>query len=740
MTDATEQVIECEVTIDGVAPGVLVMRELRTREALFECTMIDLVLESRSYVEIEELVGKVSSVRLTFRGEERMLHGVVVAASLDQPREDVESFLLEVKVRPRFELLKLGRDHRIFDDKTVQDIVLEVLEGAGLSGAAVSWETTGDYEPRPYTVQYGESDYDFVTRLLHEEGIGYVIHHDIDQDVVRFFDDNAVFEAIDGDASLPCVEEPGEEGAQAVHLTIRATATHDQVMLRDYDPEKPAADLSCMSAVDGAAGLEVYVHPGGYPEMPPGEQRAERLLQRLRMRARMATGRTINPLIAAGRWIDLTSGDGRGDRHDRWLVLDVEHHIRRHPTPALETRFVAIPHEVPYRPEEAAPPPRTSMQLGFITTTSPTDDIHCDELGRVHVRFPWDRRDLTDYHSSIGMRVGQLALPGSMLIPRVGFEVMVWHELGHMDRPHVTSHLYNGEQRPPYELPAGVLQSSWQTGTTESGGGANELRFDDAAGAEHMLVNASKDWTVDVGDTSTTVVTVDEAVEIGSNRSLTIGTAYTQNVAGSRSLTVSANQKVNIGADLGESVGGDYSITVGAMRMAYIGGDLSENTSGNVTRTIGAVQLHVGINGVGRTIGGSAMTTVLGAWIEGCGQSRLVSCKNFIETVGAVKMIKAKTATVTCGAGYVQTAAVHDVKCGGSRTDTAGALLSLAAAGGITVKADNIVIGADNSLSLSAGGCSIKLSSSGTVEVTASGKLDLRGAKGIAQAIHKSGP
>ncbi|MCB9596655.1 MAG: type VI secretion system tip protein VgrG [Sandaracinaceae bacterium] len=740
MTTDSDLTIECEVSIDGIPPGVLVPRDVSIREAVFECTRIDAVIESVRPVELEAMIGAHAEVRLVQSGEERSLHGVIVAATLDQPREDEESFLLTVEIRPRLYLLKLGRDHRIFKDKNLQEIVLEVLEGAGLSGDDVAWNANGDFPTRPHVVQYGESDYDFITRLLFADGVGFLIHHDLDQEVVQFFDDGSMFEPIDGPSQLTLVDEVGVGASTAVALSLRARVGSDQVMLRDYDPEKPAADLSCMNAIDDAVGLEQYVHPGGYLEMSPGEQRAERLLQRLRMRSRVATGRTINPLIGAGRWVELASPEGRGDRNDQWLVLEVEHRLRPHPTPIVETRFEAIPLAVDYRPQAAPSPPRTSMQLAFTTTSSPSEDIQCDDLGRVHAYFPWDRRDVRDHTASVGMRVGQLALPGSMLIPRNGFELVIHHELGDLDRPTVVSHLYNGEQRPPYALPEGMLRSSFQTGTTSQGGGANELRFEDTAGAEGILLNASKDWTVDVGDTSTTAVGVNETLEIGVNRSLSIGTAYTQNVEGARSVTVGANQKVNVGANLSESVGGDYTTTIGGMRMAMIGGDLLENTTGDCTRTIGAVQVHVGINGVGRTIGGSATTTVLGAWIEGVGQSRLVSAANFVETVGGVKMVKAKTVAITCGAGYVQTAAVHDVKCGGSRTDTASGLLSLAAAGGIKVKADNIVIGADSSLTVKAGGCSISLKSSGTVEITASGNLDLRGAKGINQAIHKSGP
>src|SRR5690606_27271728 len=182
-------------------------------------------------------------------------------------------------------------------------------------------------------------------------------------------------------------------------------------------------------------------------------------------------------------------------------------------------------------------------------TGSAGAELHGSERGQSKVRFVWDRSGITDDLSSTWLRVGQFALPGSMVMPRVGFEVLVDFEMGDHDRPMVAGHLYNAEAMPPYALPDEAVKASIQTNTTDGGAGANELRFDDTAGSEELFINASYDQTTDVENDSTTNIQANETVSIGADHSFRVTGRYISSVGGTRALSVGGNQTLATTSD-----------------------------------------------------------------------------------------------------------------------------------------------------------------------------------------------
>ena len=731
-----------ELDVRGVTAGALRVVQFSVRESLFDGFRAVVDAASAETVDVEAMLGKAASLTIVAGdGTSRPFYGVVLAASVDAARAD--AFRVRVELGARLELLKLGRNSRIFQHLSVKDVVEAVLKEAGLRGDAQAWQTSGTYREREYVVQYDESDFAFVTRLCMEEGIGFAVRNGESAEQVIFFDDDGAFVPIDGVATL--LDRDTTQLSEDVVMDLRdaASATSDAAMLRDYDYKRPGLDLSAKDRAAGNSVREVYVHPGGFLELAAGKKRVKRLLERLRVGARTMRGRSDCFRLEPGRTFTVESHP-RASMNVEHLAVEVLHlgHTRTdHAGFEVEysAEFVSMPKAVPYHPSVAAPRPVVGgLHVGFVTAPG-GEEIHTDNFGRVKVRFPWDRSGKTDDQSSTWLRVGQFALGGSMVLPRQGFEVLVDYELGDVDRPFVAGHAYNGQAMPPYALPAGNSRCSVQSATTSGGPGANELRMEDAAGSEEIFLNASKDLTVSVENDATWTVKVDETSSVGSNNVLSVGADYTASVAASRTLSVGANQNINVSGDYSDGVGGSESVTVGGMRHVQTGGDHVENVKGNLSRTVGSLQAVTVVGAYTREVVGSSTTDVGAAML-------LMTPKNIgstvagsrTETIGALKFIKAKSMSVSCGAALEVNCVAESVTCGGGRTDGAKGAVAVVAGGGMTVEAVNITIEADNKLTIVAGGCTIKLVKSGEIKIKAS-TVDLTGVKTLNQGTHKSG-
>lgn len=726
---AEGRVLKFLLTVDGAELSAWRVLRFELDEALSEGSRGFVELEAEEPVEAAELPGK--PVRLAILlGDgmaERAFHGVIHAASLEafQP----ERFRLRLEVGTKLHLLELGQDVRLFQNLSIPDIVKDVLKRAELSEDIQSWHLEATYPKYDAITQYNESDYDFIRRLLSREGIAFAVRNDEAAETLVFLDNPGGLAPIEGETVL--VDRATTTTAEDTVLSIRErhSAASDEVMVRDYDAKRPAVDLSHAEKAEGSRGREVYLHPGGFEELADGKRLAKRHVERLQVPTLLKEGTTDCPFLEPGRTVVL-DGHTRVELNGELLLLSVVHRggMRQGEggvsEETYENTFRAIPHDKPFRPELKPEPPTPGVEVAFVTGAS-GQELHGSEHGEVKVRFPWDRSGITDDHSSPWLRVGQLALGGSMIVPRVGFEVLVDRELGSRDRPLVTGHLYNGEAPPPYPLPDNATMSSIQTATTGGGPGANELRFEDTAGKEEIFLNASHDLTMSVEHDASWRVLVDEKAEVGSNRSMKIGANLTEQISSNRSLSVGANQSINVGADLNEGVGGSATVSIGAARNLTVGGDLSENTQGSLSRSVGGLQSLTGISGYQRKVVGAVKTTVGAAWLESVAMSRSTTCGTArVETVGALKMVKAKTVSVSCGAAYAMNAAAESVKVGGNRVDKAGAALAVTAGGGLSVKADNINITGESKVVLRIGGSLIEVTPTGVKIKSSSIKLD----------------
>jgi type VI secretion system secreted protein VgrG len=718
--------------LDGAAvPGFV--RGFTLREALSEGFEGEVEVESDDAPPAARLGCDATLEVTSADGDARSFHGVLRATSVRSAGRG--RALTRYTLSDRAFSAALGRDHRIVQERSVPDIAREVLAAVGVPAAKQRWTLRATYAPRGYTVQFGESDRAFLARLLADEGIAWAVWSDDDGDLFHFFDDPSALEPVAGEQELVDRRATAGRAHTVLSLEERRRGESDAIFLRDYDPTQPSTDLSATERAPRATGREVYTHPGGFRDAGLGRRRAQRALQRLQCGTRVFAGRTDAPQLMPGRWFRVT-GHPRASMNLDLLVVEVTHHGRAEAEgTAYENRVTAIPREVPYRPPVAPQPVMGGVHVARVTGPAGTE-LWGSASGQVKVRFPWDESGRVDDRSSCWLRVGQLALGGPMLIPRVGFEVLVDHELGDLDRPVVVGHLYNGEQPPPYELPAQSVVSSLQTATTQQGGGANELRTTDTAGAEEMFFNASHDMNVRVENNASWSVGANQSLTVGANHALRVGADAALEVVGNRSVSVGGNQSTDALADVGDGIGGDLTLTVGATRQVTVGGDHTEETTGALSRTVGALQCVTGVAGYSRTIAGASSTTVGGVLAVVCARSVGSSCDGTrIETVGALKLVKAKTVAVNCGAAYAQQCVAQTAVVGGARTDSAAAIV-MNVGGGVRIKAADVNITGESKVVLRVGGTTIEVKP-GSVTIKSS-RIDLKGAKRLKSLQHKT--
>lgn len=723
-----EEQQDAELTVEGHEGTHFAVQRFALTEALSQLYRLEVTADTPEIVEPRDVLGKKASIRLHDHSDAppRYFHGIVFEAEVGTNDHSSTRCAIELVIRPRLARLELGRNARITQDASVIDAATLVIEESGLPSSVIEWSTNASYETRRYITQHNERDYDYVARLFASEGISFLVENEPDEERIVVFDDDTVFEPCEHSDVLGF---PGQ--IRQIHELYKGAS--DAVCLRDYDFEKPATDLTVTAEAEGSTGREVYLHPGGFSETSAGDRLAQVALERLQRDGRRFRGHSKWPWLAPGRTFSIVDHP-RADLGVEMVVVEVAHAWAGR---QYENEFVCLPIETPIRPDVGPDAPVIGgTQVAFVTGSAGAE-LHGSERGQSKVRFVWDRSGITDDLSSTWLRVGQFALPGSMVMPRVGFEVLVDFEMGDHDRPMVAGHLYNAEAMPPYALPDEAVKASIQTNTTDGGAGANELRFDDTAGSEELFINASYDQTTDVENDSTTNIQANETVSIGADHSFRVTGSYNSSVGGTRALSVGGNQTLATTSDYDDGTSGSLSLTAGS-RKETCGGDLNEQTTGTFDRTVGGLMALTGIKGINRNIVGSSSTKVGAAWLEIVAKDRNSDVGGSrSETIGALKMIKATTVSVACGAAYVQNCSSETVKAGGSETNTAKGAVGLQVGGSMTVEASNINISGEAMVVVKIGGTKIEvLPAKVTIK---SSNIKLTGVKALkSAAAHES--
>lgn len=666
----------------------------------------------------------------------RWVHGIVHSAS--QSRQDDRIAIYHVRVVPQVWPLLHRQDCRIFQDMSTSQIVEDVLKGAGLPKSGFRFVLSQPAPTRGYCVQYRETDWDFVRRLLAEDGLFHYFEHSSSRHVLVIGDSTSAYGTIAGDAVVQFDDVQIAAGRDVVRrFRLTQQVIPGKFTVRDFNFATPEDPLEGQ-ATAGAGDLEVYEFPGRY-DAPALARRAAKLrLQAIQALQRRGEGESNCPRLLPGHMFDLSSSSGalRDDVQRKYLVLSVRHNGEQPQAlevsgAGLDSRysntFDCIPADVPYRPAEWPLRPEMRGVQTAIVVGPAGEEVHTDEHGRVKVQFHWDRKGKRDENSSCWIRVSQMWAGqgwGSMWIPRIGHEVIVDFIEGDADRPIITGRVYHGNNPPPYPLPDKKTASTIKSDSSPGGGGSNELRFEDQKGSEEVFIHAQKDWTIAVENDKNQTVGHDETLDVANDRKKSVGNNQSESIAVDKTITVGSNHTEQIGANMAIAVGTNLEQQVGANATFTIGANRSETVTIASDETIGAAKIL--------TIGAAYQVSVGGVMNETVGLAKA-------EEVGLARsVVVGADSSLSVGGG-------HSVSAGANVSTSAGANIMISAASNMNLTAKKDlrvsvgkragVIVADK-LTIEVGSATVTISKNGDIAVNgkklsikATGDVIIKGSK-----------
>ena len=506
--------------------------------------------------------------------KDRNFHGII--NHIEEVETRTEGYVLyRATMVPWTWLLTLFHDSRIFQNMAVPDIVTKVFTDRGFSGKFDN-QCTGTYNPRDYCVQYRETDFNFISRLLEDEGIFYFFQHTADGHTLVLADQMTAFANCPEQYEVAYDTTPGLWQEEDVVLSMRRQQRIrvGKVTENDYDFTKPTSSLR--SNLSASRPGEFYEYPGKFTTKDDGSRYARIRLEEAEVKLNTITAETNCRTFLPGYQFTL-SGYYRDDANQAYALLSVRHvaannvHISTELQEAFDYRnsIEAIPVSVPYHPPRTARRPFIQGSQTAVVVGKSGEEIWCDQYGRVKVQFFWDRAGTMDDNSSCWIRVSQNWAGkgwGAITIPRIGQEVIVDFLEGDPDQPIITGRVYNGDQTVPYTLPDEQTKSTIKSMSSKGGGGFNEIRLEDKAGSEQVFIFGQKNQDIRI--------TNDVKEWIGEDRHLI--------VTRDRMDQIQRDDHDDITRDHIEKIGRDHHITVSGKEAISITGSHSETVQGDV--------------------------------------------------------------------------------------------------------------------------------------------------------------
>ena len=532
----------------------------------------------------------------------------------------------QATVVPWLWFLTQTADCRIFQNKTVVEIIEQIFQDLGFSDYETA-EVRGSHKQWEYCVQYRETDFNFVSRLMEQEGIFYYFRHEDGKHTLVMADQTGAYK----DCPEKEVDYPAYLGEDAItdHITgweHRYEFHSGKCAQTDYNFKTPSTslmtDVGSVVQVSGIDKYEVYDFPGEYASKSEGDAEVRLRMEEVEVEHDVANGASLCKTFTPGGKFKITGARAGADENKIFAITSISHSATE--PMAYETgaaaeldygnTFTCIPESIVFRPARITPKPLVSGIQTAVVTGPAGEEIYCDEHGRVKVQFHWDREGKKDENTSCWARVSQVHAGkgwGGIDIPRIGEEVLLDFLEGDPDRPVITGRVYHAENMPPYGLPAGKNISGIKTNSTKGGGGYNEYVLDDTKSnelirehgqfdkdstiehdlREHVLNDRSRDVTnietITVGVDRTKSVGSNETLNVGSNRTRSVGQNEMVTVALTRTHTVGVNEAITVGVAQEITVGAARAITVGASQVVNVGANLSETIGGSRSESVG---------------------------------------------------------------------------------------------------------------------------------------------------------
>lgn len=702
---------------------VLILQSFSASEAVSELFNYQLeMLSTEEHIAPADIVGKRVTVKLSLEeGGERFFDGFI-SQFVGGAMHTRELRRYRAEVVPWLWFLTRSADCRIFQFKTVPTIIEEVFGDLGFSDFEMDLQ--GNHPEREYCVQYRESAFNFVSRLMEEEGMFYWFRQEDGLHTLVIADHIGAY--------VDCPENEIEYHPASLmpdHISEwehRYEFRSGKCAHTDHNFKTPSTDLfadtNTLVELPDIDKYQLFDFPGEYVVKSDGED-----LVRLRMEeeevphdmVRAASGcRTLHTL---GKFT-LVRHDAPSEENKGYMITEIQHsandntHLIGGGETFYQNSFTCIPDQVIFRPERLTPKPLIRGPQTAVVVGPGGEEIYPDEYGRIKVQFHWDRYGNNDENSSCWTRVSQIHAGknfGGIHIPRIGEEVIVEFLEANPDSPIVTGRVYHAESMPPFGLPGSKNINGMKSNSSIGGGGYNEYVFDDSKGNELIREHGQfdKDSTIEndlrehVLHDRSRDVTNNETVLVGVDRSKTIGNCETTDVGVDRTEKVGNNEDIAIGVNRTERVGSNEDITVGLNRsrkvgvneLIAIGAAQEVNIGGLQTVTVGVTRAL--------TVGTSQATTVGTSHSEKIGTDHSETIgKNHSATIGKDQTTKvAKNQTTNVGDN--QTSSI-----GKDRSASVGKNDSLKVG-------ENLVIDAGDSITIKTGKASIVMKKDGTITV-----------------------
>ena len=596
-----------------LGPDVLLLTGMTGQEGISQLFhfQLEMVAENKTDVPFDKLLGQkiISAIKLPNKTE-RFFNGI--ASRIAQAERDETFTTYRMEVVPQFWLLTRRAQSRIYQHISVPEILKKVL-----TGIDVSFELKGQFQPRDFCTQYRESDFNFASRLMEEEGIYYFFKHTDNGHTMVLADtpihpdvpveSKAIYEKVQGGTRQ---EDRIHDWEKIQELRSGKVTLWDhcfELPHKHLEADKFIVDSVSVGTVDhklkvgGNEKLELYDYPGAYAgrfdgiDKGGGERPAEvqkifsdnKRTVEIRMQQEALPSLVIQ---GSSKCRQFTSGHKFTlERHFNadgvYVLTAISHSARMNDYRSGDVNieygntFTCIPLGLPFRPPPITPRPTVQGSQTAVVVGPFGEEIFTDKYGRVKVQFHWDREGKNDADSSCWVRVSTLWAGknwGVIHIPRIGQEVIVDFLEGNPNDPVIVGSVYNADMMPPYNLPANKTQSGIKSRSSLTGSPANfnEIRFEDKKGAEQIFIHAEKNQDIEVEN--------DETHSVGHDRKKTIENDETSHIKRDRTETVDRNEKITIGANRTESVAKDEKLDVG--------GERKENVSKDETIAIGGAR------------------------------------------------------------------------------------------------------------------------------------------------------
>jgi type VI secretion system secreted protein VgrG len=535
-------------------------------------------------LDFTKIVGKSITVTHTLQsGEKEYFNGIV--GRFVQAGKHSRHTTYRADVHPWLWLLTMNSDCRIFQNKSVPDIIKSVF--SDLSFTDFTDSTTRSYAQREYCVQYMESNFHFVTRLMEEEGIFYFFEHTATAHKLVLADDASAHKNIQGTSTVhmePTARTWGDE-LEVFDCSWEQQVTVGEFKTDDYNFETPSTDLLAKASAKAKA-RSLYEYPGRYMVKGDGDALTSRMLAAFETPGKILRGSSSCRAFRAGAKFTLKA-HSRADVNAGYYLRSLS--LRADQTNMYNNSFEAIPDTVVFRPGRTAPRARIYGSQTATVVGKSGEEIWTDKYGRIKVKFHWDQAPAKDETASCWIRVAQGWAGkswGNMFIPRIGMEVIVSFLEGDPDRPIVTGCVYNANQTVPYALPGEQTKSTIKSNSSKGGGGFNEFRFEDKKDSEEIFMQAQKDLNIKVLNDRTETITNNRTTTISKkNDTLTVSEGdrtikvekgkETHEVKDTRAVTVTGNETHTNKADFKQEVAGNFTLKVS--------GNISIEASGTVS-------------------------------------------------------------------------------------------------------------------------------------------------------------